>query len=107
MTEARYVPDQHHPVIAIMTRLATEAGMYDELLNADVQQRAAVTLIIEMLDMIAPNVLPHPRVLPLSALTLRAYAELIERSAELIEIDPQFAALANLIHDRERDRKRS
>jgi hypothetical protein len=110
MTEARFVPDQHHPVIPIMTRLAREAGIYDELLHADIQQRAAVTLIIEILDLISPNILAHPRTLPLSALTLRAYAELLETSAGLIRTVPHLAKLADQIHDREqhhRDGKRS
>lgn len=97
MTEARFVPDRDHPIIPIMARLARDAGTYDALLHADIRQRAAVTLLIEILDMLAPSVLAHPRVIPLSALTLRAYAELLTTSAELIETDPHLAKLAALV----------
>jgi hypothetical protein len=92
MTELR-----NHPIVPIMARLAEDAGRRDELVNADIQQRAVVSLLTEILDMFAPQVLPLPRLLPFVTLTLRAYAELIERSAELLKTDPDLANLAESI----------
>lgn len=103
MSETLFVPDRDHPVIPIMARLAREAGTYDELLHADVRQRAAVTLTVEMLDMISPNMLAHPQTLPLTALALRAYAELLGASAELIETAPH---LQHLVDEHERHHHR-
>jgi hypothetical protein len=86
-----------------MARMAdanTEQGAapdHVDLGKADLQQRAAVTLIIEVLDMIAPQLVGVPRTLPLAALTLRAYAELLERGDGLIKTDPTLAALAEIV----------
>lgn len=83
----------YHPALRIMSRRAAEAGIDIETINGDVQQRAVIALIVELLDMIAGDLLAHPEVLPTVGLALHSYAELIERSAEAIDETPAFRDL--------------
>ena len=85
--------DTGHPALGILSQRAAEAGLDIDALNADVQSRAAVTLLLDVLDMATGPLVAHPRLLPLAALTLQSYAELLERSEVVIADSPQFRAM--------------
>ena len=68
----------------IISRMVAERGLDADEINNDAQARAAMTLIIEILDMASPPMLANGRVLPLAAITLRAYAELLETSEHML-----------------------
>ena len=88
-----------HPAATIMSRRAAEAGIDIAAFNADLQQRAATTLIFEMLDLLAPQVLCQPELLPTVSLALHSYAELLERSEEIIDDSPEFQEMIKTVHE--------
>jgi hypothetical protein len=84
---------KHHPITTIMGRLAHEQGIDVDKINASTQQRAAITLIVELLDMATAPIMTHPDVVPAAALALRGYAELLETATETINADPNLSGL--------------
>lgn len=85
--------DSGHPALGILSQRVTEAGLDVDAINADPQSRAVVTLLLDVLDMATGPVVAHPRLLPLAALTLQSYAELLDRSEVIIADSPQFRAM--------------
>lgn len=79
-----------HPVTRIMAEHAAEAGFDVDAFNADVRQRAASTLLIDLLDMATQPIIAHPELIPAAVLTLNSYAELLARSRQLIAECPEF-----------------
>lgn len=82
-----------HPALGILSQRAAEAGLDIDAINADVQSRAVVTLLLDVLDMATGPVVAHPRLLPIASLTLQSYAELLDRSEVIIADSPQFRAM--------------
>ena len=82
-----------HPVLRIMAEHAAETGLDVDAFNADPQQRATATLIIDLLDMATQPVIAHPDLIPVAVLTLNSYAELLTRSQQLIAETPEFQAM--------------
>lgn len=83
----------HHPIMPIMARQAAEAGLDVDKINADIRQRAAATLLIELLDMGTQPIIAHPELIPIAALTLCSYGELLLRSQKIIAECPEFQAM--------------
>lgn len=95
----------HHPVTSIMGWRAAAAGFDIDAFNADVRQRAAATLIVEMLDMATQPIIAHPELIPAAAHTLHCYAELLLRSRQVIENCPEFQEMVrhHAEHDAQHD----
>lgn len=84
---------KRHPITTIMGRLATEQGLDIDKINASTQQRAAITLLVELLDTATMPIMMHPDLVPAAALALRGYAELLETATETINADPNLSGL--------------
>jgi hypothetical protein len=82
-----------HPVTRIMAEHAAECGLDIDTFNADTRQRAAASLIIELLDMATQPIIAHPELIPAAVLTLHSYAELLARSRQVIVETPEFQAM--------------
>ena len=79
-----------HPALRTMAERAAAQGIDVEAINASAQHRAILTLIIEVLDMSIGSIVAHPELIPTAALTLRGYADLLDRSREVIAHSPEF-----------------
>jgi hypothetical protein len=79
-----------HPVLRIMAERAAAQDIDVETINASVQHRALMTLVIEVLDMSVGSVVAHPELIPTAVLTLRGYADLLDRSQGVIANSPEF-----------------
>lgn len=90
-----------HPIQTIMGRMAAEQGIDVDKINASTQHRAAVTLLVELLDTATMPIILHTDLVPTAALTLRAYAELIEAATAAVNADPDLAALRDFARDAE------
>jgi hypothetical protein len=92
---------KRHPIQTIMGRMAHEQGIDVDKINGSTQHRAAVTLLVELLDTATIPILLHADLVPTAALTLRAYAELIESATAAVDADPSLAALRDFARDAE------
>jgi len=90
-------PRHVHPVQTIMGRLAAEQGLDVDAINHSTQQRAAITLLVELLDTATMPIMMHPDLVPAAALALRGYAELLETATETINDDPGLSGLRDFV----------
>ena len=92
---------KRHPIQTIMGRMAAEQGIDVDQINHSTRHRAAITLLVELLDTATMPIIVHTDLVPAAALTLRAYAELIEAATEAINDSPDLAGLRDMVRDAE------
>jgi phosphohistidine phosphatase SixA len=90
---------KRHPIQTIMGRMAAEQGIDVDKINASTQHRAALTMLVELLDTATMPIIVHTDLVPTAALTLRAYAELIESAAAVIDKTPEMRELRDIVRD--------
>jgi hypothetical protein len=80
-------------------------------LQADMSARAMITLLVEVLDQATKPITHRPEYLPLAAITLRAYAELLDTADSMMR-DPEVQRFLDTLREElaemfEREGKRS